>query len=134
MMDVTPLVDVVFLLLIFFMVTTTFSLDKGIQLDLPSAETARKSPPDKKEAVIKVVVDAEGLYYIQGSKVPATQLTAELLKVSQDQKDIIIHVQADKNSSHGSVVRLMDTARKLQLNRFSLITVDGGEVDEDKQP
>jgi biopolymer transport protein ExbD len=129
MMDVTPLVDVVFLLLIFFMVTTTFSMDQGIKLDLPEADTAENTSPNKKITDIRVVVDADGRYYIKKSEVQASQLAEALLAATQNQKDITIHVQADKNSSHGSIVYLMDTARKQNLTKFSLITLDKNIVD-----
>jgi biopolymer transport protein ExbD len=126
-MDVTPLVDVVFLLLIFFMVTTTFSLDQGIKLDLPKAETSENNQSEKKESNIRVIVDSEDRYFIQGSQVAREQLTESLLRLSQNRKDSIIHVQADKNSSHGSIVYLMDRARGLNLVHISLITLDKGE-------
>ncbi|MBF0453525.1 MAG: biopolymer transporter ExbD [Magnetococcales bacterium] len=124
MMDVTPLVDVVFLLLIFFMVTTTFSLDRGIQLDLPAVDTAENAKADDQSWTVRILVDSRGDYFIQGAKVLPSQLEQTLLDVTQDRDDIIIIVQADKNSSHGSVVFLMDSARKLNLTRFSLITLD----------
>ncbi|MBF0382372.1 MAG: biopolymer transporter ExbD [Magnetococcales bacterium] len=123
-MDVTPLVDVVFLLLIFFMVTTTFSTEKGIKLDLPKAKTAEKFSADLKDKDISVKVDTNGLYYIDGVLVSNEQLPAALLTASHNKKDMLIHVQADKNSSHGSIVHLMDTARRMNLTRFSLITSD----------
>lgn len=128
MMDVTPLVDVVFLLLIFFMVTTTFSLDMGIKLDLPRAQTAESPEKDEKELAVRVIVDADGNYYIQGSQVLPSHLSEALLQATQDRDEVIIDVQADKNSSHGSIVNLMDTARQLHLTRFSLITLDKQEV------
>lgn len=123
-MDVTPLVDVVFLLLIFFMVTTTFSLDRGIQLDLPKAETAESHDPSKKKWRLKVLVDDQGRYFIQGVEVLPKNLTEALRQAAQDKVDITVIVQADENSSHGSIVTLMDTARKINLTKFSLITLD----------
>ncbi|MBF0194569.1 MAG: biopolymer transporter ExbD [Magnetococcales bacterium] len=130
MMDVTPLVDVVFLLLIFFMVTTTFSTEKGIKLDLPNAKTAKKFSADLKDKDIRVVVDAKGQYYIDGIIVSQDQLPAALLRASHNKNDMVIHVQADKNSSHGSIVNLMDTARKLNLTRFSMVTSDKNSGDQ----
>jgi biopolymer transport protein ExbD len=124
MMDVTPLVDVVFLLLIFFMVTTTFSNNQGIKLDLPKADTAEKTGSNLKDNSIRAVVDAQGRYYIDNSVVIAEELSPTLLAAAKGKKDVLIHVQADTNSSHGSIIYLMDTARKLNLNRFSLVTLD----------
>jgi biopolymer transport protein ExbD len=124
MMDVTPLVDVVFLLLIFFMVTTTFSAGKGIKLDLPKAKTAEKFSADLKHKDIRVVVDAKGQYYIDGDLVSKERLPAALLTASHNRKDMLVHVQADKSSSHGSIVHLMDTARRMNLIRFSMVTSD----------
>jgi biopolymer transport protein ExbD len=124
MMDVTPLVDVVFLLLIFFMVTTTFSAEKGIKLDLPKAKTAKKFSADLKDKDIRVIVDDKGQYYIDGNLISQEQLPSALLTASRNKKDMLVHVQADKNSSHGSIVHLMDTARRMNLTRFSMVTSD----------
>ncbi|MBF0358143.1 MAG: biopolymer transporter ExbD [Magnetococcales bacterium] len=132
MMDVTPLVDVVFLLLIFFMVTTTFSNDQGIKLDLPKADTAEKTGSNLQDNSIRAVVDSQGRYYIDNSEVMAEQLSSALLSAAKGKKDVLIHVQADKNSSHGSIVYLMDTARKLNLNRFSLVTLDQFSSESEK--
>jgi biopolymer transport protein ExbD len=124
MMDVTPLVDVVFLLLIFFMVTTTFSVQKGIKLDLPKAQTAEKYSLDLQEKDIRVVVNANNQYYIDGRLISDEQLPAALQSASHNKKDMLVHVQADTNSSHGSIVYLMDTARRMNLIRFSMVTSD----------
>ncbi len=130
MMDVTPLVDVVFLLLIFFMVTTTFSMDQGIKLDLPNADTAENTAMDKKTDNLRVIVDPGGRYYIKGAEVKPADLMQALQEQIGGRHDLLMHVQADKNSTHGSMVFLMDTARKLKLTKFSIITLDEGGLKE----
>ncbi|MBF0444725.1 MAG: biopolymer transporter ExbD, partial [Magnetococcales bacterium] len=96
--------------------------EKGIKLDLPKAKTAEKFSADLKDKDIRVVVDAKGQYYIDGEMISREQLPAALLTASRNKKDTLIHVQADTNSTHGSIVHLMDTARRMNLTRFSMVT------------
>ncbi len=122
-MDVTPLVDVVFLLLIFFMVTTTFALNQGIQVDLPQAQTGKKDNT-KVENRLRIGVDAEGQIFFQGVKVTLSQLKLALTEAAGRKREPIVQLQADTNSSHGRVIAVMDIARSLHLNRFRLVTKD----------
>ncbi|MBF0447128.1 MAG: biopolymer transporter ExbD [Magnetococcales bacterium] len=128
-MDITPLVDVVFLLLIFFMVTTTFSLDRGIELELPSAQTAQPREPDEKQPSIRVLVNHQGRYYIQGEEIVSSRLSAALLHLAQVNFARGIIVQADKNSPFDAIISLMDNAQKVGLNRFDFITLEQREEE-----
>ncbi|MDX1696807.1 MAG: biopolymer transporter ExbD [Thiohalobacterales bacterium] len=120
--NLTPLIDVVFLLLIFFMVSTTFEHQSRIQVELPEA-SAEPTTPD--EESLEIIVDAQGRYFIGEEQVLNTQLKtlkAAISKVIGDREDVPVIVRADANSPHQSVVTVLDATSQLGLTRISLAT------------
>ena len=106
--DLTPLIDCVFLLLIFFMVTTVFIDVQGIRVDLPSAAEADEEQQQKKD--VNILVSATGDYTVAGSPVPSSGLAAAI-KGAMDianNRDIII--QGAPETKHKSIVFVMDMA------------------------
>ena len=120
-LDITPLVDVVFLLLIFFMVTTTFSSAREMRLNLPRAETGEKIEENKQQVV--VTVDKTGHYSIQGKPIADGQVKSGLAAAIAGDRMRTVAIQADKKASHGAVVRILDAARSLNLNRLVIATL-----------
>ena len=118
----TPLIDVVFILLIFFMVTTTFDRTSELSIDLPDA--SGKPSPGQKDT-LKIAIDVQGQFFINQVKVvgsaPETLLLA-VRKVLNGRKDIPVIIQADADTPHHSVVTAMDTVGKLGLTRLSIAT------------
>ena len=116
--NLTPLIDVVFLLLIFFMVTTTFSKEAQIKLQLPEATSAEKSDPD--ERVILIQITEFGEYAIKG---PDDEEPRELVNTSHktlqrtlkqaagDMANPIVVIRADRQTPHESVIKAMDASR-----------------------
>ncbi|HUP01709.1 MAG TPA: biopolymer transporter ExbD [Gemmatimonadota bacterium] len=106
--NITSLIDVVFLLLLFFVVTSTFLEQPGLDLALPEASTAE----GEREGDVTVSVAPDGTVYLAGEAVPAGDLAGRLeaaLSV-RDPKRVIL--EADRSVSHGRVVEVMDAARR----------------------
>lgn len=118
--SLTPLIDVVFLLLIFFMVTTTFDRQTGIKIDLPKAST-------KAEAFeqVEVVIDAQGRFYVDDHAVTNTQVATlrKALKVVLDESpDKALVIRADGRAPHQAFVTVMDVAQLLGVKRLKIAT------------
>lgn len=114
--DMAPLIDVVFLLLIFFMLTSSFSLP-SLQIKLPTAQ----GQPDSTPEVILVAVDAQGAITIQGQPVPLPLFEEKLRAISSGQTDKKIHFRGDRGMDYGLFVELMDRARQIGLIQFHLV-------------
>ena len=120
--SLTPLIDVVFLLLIFFMITTTFNQHAKLRIDLPEASSAEQSI---KEVKIEVIVDKNGHYYVDGVSLVDQKnrtLTNALSKVAERDKTEKVLIRADAQAPHQSVVSVMDAASKLGLTQVSIAT------------
>lgn len=120
--NLTPLIDVVFLLLIFFMVTTTFREESEIEIDLPQASN---QPVEQVGNPLEVVIDRDGRFYIDQKLVINTQLDTlkrALRKAKGDRKNPPVIISADAKSPHQSVVTAMDAARQIGLVRMSIAT------------
>lgn len=127
--NLTPLIDVVFLLLIFFMVTTTFDRHARLKVSLPESST--KASQMQAEPLV-LSIDAKGNYFLNDRQLVNRQLTTlkqALQKTiglhKKDYKDVALVLRADANTPHQSVVRAMDAASQLGLTRLSIATVEG---------
>jgi len=113
-LNLTPLIDVVFLLLIFFMVSTTFDKDARIKVELPEATTQDEEIEDQK--VLDITIDAEGLYYVNQKQVITSNidiLKHAIDKAADGREDLPVIITADANTTHQSVLRVMDAASQL---------------------
>ncbi len=121
--NITPLIDVVFLLLIFFMVSTTFDRQSELNIELPEAsgEAAEIKTQD-----IEVFIGPKGEYSVNGKTLINTQI-ASLLRamreVAVDNKEPRVIISADKNTTHQSVMKAMDAARQLGFLHISFTAV-----------
>ncbi len=123
--SLTPLIDVVFLLLIFFMVTTTFNQHANLRVELPDASNAVQSNEENK---VEVIIDKNGQYFIDGTSLLDQQsrtLVTALGKVVKDRNTEKILIRADAQAPHQSVVSVMDAAGKLGLTQISIATSSG---------
>lgn len=125
-LNITPLIDVVFLLLIFFMVSTTFEKQSKLKVELPEAS----SEAVKQEANTVVIgIDAKGQFYINDRQLVNSQidtLKMALMKTVGDKKDVPLVLKADAKTPHQSVVVAMDAASQLGLTRLSIATLEKG--------
>ena len=127
--NLTPLIDVVFLLLIFFMVTTTFNRQAALKVDLPEATAAALEQPDDR---LELVIDREGRYYLNGSPLVNTQaktLVAALRQAAQGRTELPMVIRADARTPHQAVVTAMDSAARIGLTRLSIATSKSGGQD-----
>ncbi len=122
--NLTPLIDVVFLLLIFFMVSTTFDRHAKLKVELP--EASAKTEQQIEEPVV-LSIDVKGNYFINDRQLVNTQLETlkiALQKTIADKKDVSLVLRADAKTPHQSVVRAMDAASQLGLTRLSIATIE----------
>ncbi|MCL4315913.1 MAG: biopolymer transporter ExbD [Gammaproteobacteria bacterium] len=121
-LDLIPLIDVVFMLLIFFMVTTTFNRDSGLQIELPTAEAEQTEP---KADTIEITIDAEGRYYVNQQALINTQLDTLKRAIEQtagERRDMPFIISADARTPHQAVVSAMDAAAQLGFVRITFAT------------
>ncbi len=125
--NLTPLIDVVFLLLIFFMVTTTFREESEIEIDLPQATD---EPVEVSKDVVEIMIDNKGQYYVNEKPLVNAQLNTlkqALRQVVTEGQTPPVIISADAQSPHQSVVTAMDAARQLGLVRLSIATRQGND-------
>ena len=118
----TPLIDVVFLMLIFFMVSTTFQKESVVKVDLPKASTQEEAA---KEDIVEVTVNATGEYFINRARVlnrEAKTLKAAIIKHAGTNNERPFIIRADAKAPHQAVVTVMDVAGQLGYTRLSIPT------------
>ena len=117
--NITPLVDMVFLLLIFFMLTSSFIVLPGIKINLPKAVTSEVI----KEKNIIITINDENVIFLDGKLITPEELTEYLKTIvaSKQQKPLLI--KADKNTQMGTVVRIWDICRKVGLSQINIATL-----------
>jgi len=118
--DITPLVDVVFLMLIFFMVSTSFKVASSLKLELP-ASTSKEQVTDAKEVVISV--DTRGQLYVQDEPVSDSTLRKRILNVTRGDPNMRAVLRADANSQYKRVVFVLDVLRQLGMGKVAIATV-----------
>ena len=120
--NLTPLIDVVFILLIFFMVSTTFQKESEINIELPEASG---EPLEERKDQLEIVIDANGHYFIDEQQVVNTELVTlkkAIQKFLGDQSDIAVVIRADRTTPYEAVIRAMDATAQLGLVNMSLAT------------
>jgi biopolymer transport protein TolR len=123
--NVTPLVDVMLVLLIVFMITAPL-LATGMRVDLPQAKAA---PVDPKEPVI-VTVRKDGSTYLGAEDVPRGDLGAVMRAKTGDNPATIIHLRGDREASYGEIVAVMDELARAGFAKIALITTTQGRAAE----
>jgi biopolymer transport protein ExbD len=115
-LNLTPMLDVVFILLIFFIVTTSFVKETGIDVNRPSATTAEK----KSQGNILIAINANGDIWIDNREIDirAVRANIQVLKASYPQSSVII--QSDQDASTGKLVKVMDQVRLAGVQNISI--------------
>ena len=121
-LNITPLIDVVFLLLIFFMVSTTFDHESEVNITLPQAS---KEVAQAKPDAINVAIDGESRIFINKKELVNSQISTikeALYDISFDLEDAPIIISADEETPYQVVIRTMDAARQLGLIKITFAT------------
>ena len=127
--NLTPLIDVVFLLLIFFMISTTFSKESALHIELPASSDNKEEDQGNNQLVIEI--SADGVFAVKGpSDAEPKQLVNTARKtlinaikeVSKNRTDLITIIRADRRTPHESVIRAMDSARRVGHTRITFST------------
>jgi biopolymer transport protein ExbD len=120
--NLTPLIDVVFLLLIFFMVSTTFQRETEISIELPEASG---KPMQSEKQKVEISIDAKGRYFVNGKEVINTQvdtLKRAIQDAAGEQEKPQLILSADRNTPHQAVITAMDAARQLGFVNLTFAT------------
>lgn len=121
--DLTPLIDVVFLLLIFFMVSTTFTKENHLEISLP--ESAAEATSSDQIELLEIIINAEGGYSLNGNVLVNNQLDTLKRAIEKEGKgntSLPMVITADANVAHEYVVRAMDAAGQLGFTKLSITT------------
>jgi biopolymer transport protein ExbD len=116
--NITSLIDVMFLLLIFFMVSSTFRDQIGIDVSLPQAGSAQSQQSDNFE----VTVDREGIFFFGQQRVSDEGLRIALVQALEANPEAVITLRADKDAGFGRAIRAIDIAREVGGNRLVIPT------------
>jgi biopolymer transport protein ExbD len=121
--DITPLIDVVFILLLFFMVTTSFDRDTSLIIDLPAAngQSVTEAPFQ-----IDIQVDRSGSYAVNGNQLAGTSVetvVAAIEALAGGDTTVPITISADANTTHQAVVTVLDAVARLGLSRVNIATI-----------
>ncbi len=125
-MNLVPLIDVLLVIIIFLVVSATFARMSELQINLPTAEA---NSPDQKPLVIDVGIDAKGHYVVGKSALSDDSVSAigvALQRAAGDGKEPTIIINADANTTHQSVINVMEAARQVGYTHITFATQTGG--------
>jgi biopolymer transport protein ExbD len=120
--NLVPLIDVMMVILIFLMITTTYSKYTELQINLPTADAEKQLERPNEVAVL---VNAQGQYVINKAPVAYSsidQLAGELRRAASSLKEPVVVISADANATHQSVIRVMEAARSAGLSQITFTT------------
>ncbi|HZR29163.1 MAG TPA: biopolymer transporter ExbD [Terriglobales bacterium] len=119
--NVTPMVDVMLVLLIIFMVVTPM-LQKGASVDMAKTENPAPMPDADKEDAVMVAITRDGRIYLGSDMVPADQLTTMVKDKLERKTDKRVFVRADAHAKYGAVVDVVDNVRSAGVDQLGLLT------------
>ena len=120
--NLVPLIDVMMVILIFLMITTTYNRYTELAINLPSADSAKQA---ERTNEITVLVNAQGQYVINRRPVPfrsVNDLSDELKRAAGAAKEPVVVISADANATHQAVIRVMEAARLAGLSQITFTT------------
>ncbi|WP_199608865.1 ExbD/TolR family protein [Flocculibacter collagenilyticus] len=118
--DMTPMLDIVFIMLIFFIVSTSFLKEAGIEVNKPKAAQASKA----KSANIFIAIHENGQIWMDKRMVDIERVGANLEKMLAETPTEVVVIQADKEAKHGIVVKVMDAIKAAGIDRISIAAKD----------
>jgi biopolymer transport protein ExbD len=124
--NVTPLVDIVLVLLIVLMVTSSYLVNKAINVELPKAATGETTTP-----TMSISIDAEGKHYLDGTAIELPELQERVRAAYQKDADVKAIISADGRVKHAEVVTVIDLLRREKVTKFAINT---SPIEENKTP
>jgi len=118
--QMSPLIDVVFLLLIFYAVTTQFVSDERLKLKLPEAKTAESEGVGQEVRPPEVKIAADGTIWINDVIVPEEELEAQMTALVERAPDKAVILKGDRDADYGIVVKVLDIARAAGANMIQM--------------
>jgi biopolymer transport protein ExbD len=132
--DMTPMVDVAFLLLIFFMVTTVFRTPQALEINLPPDEESKVEVKESSVLTVRVLPDDRAFWKRGGKEVPWARTNVEglteVFKPYKNNKDIVVLIKIDRDAKFNNMVDIIDELDLANLTRFSLATLTPEEKQE----
>ncbi len=123
-LELTPMIDVVFLLLIFFMLATTFAdPEREIDLDLPAAESSLAKDVDREELIINVLSD--GSIRMGDEDLNAEALLSRLIQAARSKTERSVTIRGDRGARHEAIVAVMDACGQAGLRNLAVGTIEG---------
>lgn len=120
--SMASMTDIIFLLLIFFMITSSAISQSALEVDLPKAQQGSPNVQN----TLSVSINAEGKYFVNDVETPKDQLEAKIVDGLKDEKNPTFLIRADRKTFHGDVVYVMDIAQKHQYP-VSMATIQEDE-------
>ena len=117
--NVTPLVDVMLVLLIIMMLIAPM-LQQGVAVTMPEAANTGEKPDTQDQTV--VAIDSRGAFYVNALPVTADNLIPQVQRVLEDKKEKIVYLKGDKDAKYSAIMDVMDALRKAQIENIALIT------------
>lgn len=127
--NLASLIDVVFVLLLFFVVTTTFTRETQLRVELPEASSAEQAPADQGK-LVEISISAEGVYSVNNHLLPKSDLdtlTEAIEKESGGDITLPLAISADGKAPHQAVITAMDAAGKLGFSKLRMTTVEAAQ-------
>lgn len=118
--NLTPMLDVVFIMLIFFIVTTSFVKESGIEIDRPESSAASPRP----DAQVMVAISNEGAVWVDGKPVDTHRVGPVVAELVSAEGGVV--VQADRNSTTGLLIEVMDRIREAGVDNVAVAATRGG--------
>ncbi|MCE2595038.1 biopolymer transporter ExbD [Motilimonas cestriensis] len=114
--DMTPMLDVVFIMLIFFIVTTSFVRESGVEVNRPKAASAS----EQKNAGVFIAVKENGEIYLDRKQLDVQKVHSVLERIIAERGEVGLVIQADQMARHGVVVKVMDAAKSAGIKQISV--------------
>ena len=114
--NVTPLVDIVLVLLIIFMVTANFIVRETVEVDLPKAANAGQTV----QGLVNIVLDKDAKLYFDGAEVPEAELGPRIAQALEKDKETRAIISADQSLNYGKVMHLIDVVKGAGIAKFAL--------------
>ena len=127
--NLASLIDVVFVLLLFFVVTTTFTRETQLRVELPEATSAGRAPADQGK-LVEITISAEGVYSVNNHLLPKSDLATlseAIERESGGDNTLPLAISADGKTPHQAVVTAMDAAGKLGFSQLRMTTVEAAQ-------